>query len=437
MQIDDSIVSTVEKMPRLSLIQLMGKRPAWQGAAIGSLTRSAGVLFMLILCAGRLELYAGEGHWVATWGCGPQLIESGNRPPVALANSTLRQFIHASIGGSRLRVRLSNAYGTNPVTIDSIHAALAAAKGSAGSGDINTATERALTFHGGCSITIPPGGVVLSDPFDCNLPPLANLAISIYFGSVSLSTASGHPGSRTTSFIQAGNVTTAASLPAAVTTPHWYFITGVEVLADSSSRTVVTFGDSITDGRGSTTDGNNRWPDFLAQLLNANAPTAGVAVANMGIGGNGIFGGLGPAGLRRFDRDVIGQSGVGWVIVFEGVNDIGGDGTGTIATNLIAAYAQFAAKAHSHHIAAYVATITPFGGNRYFTPGHEASRQTVNAWIRTNNLFDGMIDFDSAVRDPVTLTNLLSVYDTGDGLHLNPKGYQAMAKAIDPALFAN
>jgi lysophospholipase L1-like esterase len=399
-----------------------------------SRTKTIGVLLALCLGCAQIKLSAGQQHWVTTWGCAPQLTEPRNLPPAALANSTLRQFVHVSIGGDHLRVRLSNAYGTSPVTMNSVHVALAAGTGS---GNINTATDKALTFHGAPSITIPAGEQVLSDPLDFNFPALTNLAITIYFGNISATTINGHPGSRTTSFIESGDVVTAASLPAAATTAHWYIITGVDVLADGSSKGLVILGDSITDGRGSTTDGNNRWPDDLAQRLSANAPTAAVAVANMGIGGNGIFGGLGPAAVVRFDRDVLEQSGPRWLIVFEGVNDIGGGGHGTIATNLIAAYTQFINKAHAHNLLAYGATITPFGGNGYYTVSHEASRQAVNAWIRTNNLYDGVIDFDAAVRDPATLTNLLSAYNSGDGLHLNPKGYQAMANAVDLTLFTH
>jgi lysophospholipase L1-like esterase len=274
-----------------------------------------------------------------------------------------------------------------------------------------------------------------SDPFDFNLPVLANLAVSIYFGNVSATSINGHPGSRTTSFLQSGNVLTAASMPAAARTQHWYIITGVERSADTAGQALVVLGDSITDGRGSTTDGNNRWPDDLAERFNAKAPATSIAVVNMGIGGNGIFGGLGPAAVRRFDRDVLNQAGVRWMIVFEGVNDIGGNKTGTIATNLIAAYKQFIDKAHLKHILAYGATITPFGGSFYYTAAHETARQTVNTWIRTNELYDAVIDFDAAVRDPLIPTKLLSAYDSGDGLHLNPAGYQAMANEINLNLF--
>lgn len=401
--------------------------------------QSLRLALMIVFCLWLQTIFAAESHWVGTWACGPQLTEPSNLPPAPLANSTLRQFVHVTLGGSHLRVRFSNAYGTNAAVIKSVHVALSSGAGSGGSGDINTATDLALTFHGAPSANIPPGEVLLSDPFNFDLPALTNLAITIYFGSMSVTTINGHPGSRTTSFIQSGDALSAASMPTAGNTAHWYIITGVDVLADNASQALITLGDSITDGRGSTTDGNNRWPDNLARRLQTNTVTAKVSVLNQGIGGNGIFGGLGPAAVRRFDRDVLNQSGARWLIVFEGVNDIGGattSGSPALATNLISAYTQFANQAHARNMRAYGATITPFGGNSYYTAAHEAARQTVNGWFRTNTVYDALIDFDAAVRNPVTLTNLLSTYDTGDHLHLNPAGYQAMANAIDLNLFA-
>lgn len=407
--------------------------------------RLVGILVGLNVCLIQPDVRAADGHWVTTWGCGPQLTENtpnqNNLPPAPLAYGTLRQFVHTTLGGQHLRVRFSNAYGTNSVVMNSVHVALAAGTGSAANGVINTATDTALTFRGAPSITIPPGVVVVSDPVAFSLPALTNLAISICYGYVSPNTVyvgyiTGHPGSRTTSYIIGSNVVSAASMTGASTTRHWYTITGVDVLAESSSRAVVVLGDSITDGRGSTDDANNRWPDNLARRLNTNAPTAGVAVVNMGIGGNAIFGGLGPAAVNRFDRDVLNQSGVRYLIVFEGVNDIGSGGSSlATATNLVAAYTQFANKAHARNVLAYGATITPFVGNGYYTTLHEQERQFVNAWFRTNTVFDGVIDFDAITRDPVTLTNLYAPYNSGDGLHLSPAGYQAMADAINLMLF--
>ena len=408
-------------------------------------TRKSNSAFLCIALLGVIvclpsELPAADGHWVTTWGTAPQLTEPGNLPPVPLAHSTLRQFVRPSIGGKQIRVRFANNYGTNAVVINAARVALAPSTASIGNGDIITATDKALTFRGAPGVVIPRGESVFSDPIEFNLPALTNVAISIYFGNISATTINGHPGSRTTSFIQSSNVISVASMPTASKTKHWYIITGIEVLADSSSRTIAILGDSITDGRGSTDDGNNRWPDILTERLATNAPTANVGVVNLGIGGNAIFGGLGPAAVNRFDRDILGQSGVRYFILFEGVNDIGsGSSSMTTATNLVNAYAQMATKAKARGIRCYGATITPFGGNGYYSTVHEEERQFVNAWFRTNTVFDGVIDFDAAVRDPVTLTNFQAAFFPGvnanDWLHLNPAGYKAMADAIDLNLF--
>lgn len=375
---------------------------------------------------------ANDEQWVGSWGCGPQLTEQHNLPPAPLANSTLRQFVHVTLGGKHLRLRFSNAYGNSPVNLDSVHVALATDAGQRNTGGITASTDKELAFRGSLSATIPAGGELLSDPFDYDLPALANFAVTIHFGDISATTITGHPGSRTTSYIQSGNVVSAPSLPLALKTAHWYILTGVDVMPEHLSKALVILGDSITDGRGSTTDANNRWPDFLAQRLNNNPSTANVGLLNMGIGGNGVFGGLGPSAKARFDRDVLGQSGVQWLLVFEGVNDIAG---GTSAQRLTNAYAQFVDKAHARHLRAYGATITPFGRHSYYTPAHEAVRQSVNAWIRTGGKFDAVVDFDETVRDPAALTNLQSAYDSGDGLHLNPAGYKAMADAVPLSLF--
>jgi lysophospholipase L1-like esterase len=385
-------------------------------------------------------IQAADSAWVTTWGCAPQLTEPGNLPPAALTNSTLRQYVRTTIPGKQLRLRLCNAFGTEPVVIESAHLALSNGKGSAGAGEVRAGTDTVLKFKGSSSVTLGAGETVLSDAADFDLPPLADVAVSLYIRDISTKTITGHPGSRTTSFIMAGDAVSATNLPAAAKTAHWYLITGIEVMAHSSSHAIVVLGDSITDGRGSTTDGNNRWPDVLAGRLAANPATARVSVVNMGIGGNAIFGGLGPAAVKRFERDVLGQSGARWLIVFEGVNDIGGANearAAALSTNLLSAYAQFAEKAHAKGLRAYGATITPFGGAGYFTPYREELRQTVNSWMRTNTVFDGVIDFDAVVRNPVSLTNLLSTYDTGDHLHLNPAGYKAMADKIDLNLFAH
>ncbi len=392
------------------------------------------VWVFLLACSLGMQSFAAPDPWVATWGCGAQLTEPHNLPPLPLARHTLRQFVHVTLGGQRMRVQFSNAYGTSPVTIQIAHVALSA--GRLGNGSIDPATDKALTFHGAPGVNLPPGQTVWSDPLNFNLPALTNLAITVYLGTISATTITGHPGSRTTSFIVPGNAVSAANLTDAATTPHWYLITGVDVWAPPAGKAVVVLGDSLTDGRGSTTDGNDRWPDDLARRLLTNSATTNVAVVNMGIGGNGIFGGLGPAAVKRFDRDVLDQSGVRWVLVFEGVNDIGAARQAGMATNLIAAYRGFARQAHARGLQIYGATLTPFGGSFYDSPLHEAARQTVNAWLRTNTIYDGVIDFDVAARDPAAPARLRPAYDSGDHLHLNPAGYQALANAVDLKRFA-
>ena len=372
--------------------------------------------------------------WLGTWGCAPQLTEPGNMPPApGLAGNTLRQIVRVSVGGKQLRLRFSNAFGNSPVEIESVHLALC--PGDKATSTIDPSTVKALAFHGNPSITIPAGEMIWSDPLDFDLPALTNLTVTMSFGAVPTK-VTGHPGSRTTSYILSGNAVTATNMADAAKTAHWYFLTSVDVRNDNSGAAVVALGDSITDGRGTTTDGNNRWPDVLAARLHANPATAGVSVINMGIGGNGIFGGLGPAARLRFDGDVLDQSGARWFILFEGVNDIGGGHNPNIATNLIKEYEHFVEKAHARNIRAYGATITPFGRSFYYSPAHEAARQQVNAWIRTNKLFDAVIDFDAAVRDPAAPANIQKQYDVGDHLHLNPAGYRALGDSIDLKLFS-
>ncbi|MGD0251634.1 MAG: SGNH/GDSL hydrolase family protein [Verrucomicrobiota bacterium] len=387
-------------------------------------------IFLVIFVAGFC--HAQGAIWVGTWGTSPQLAEPRNLPPPpGLTSNTLRQIVQVSVGGEKLRVRFSNVFGTDPVTLSSIHLAL-----SAGGSAIKTGSDKALTFHGKPSVTIPAGESVLSDSFDFDLAPLSDLAVTIHFGGTSAA-VTGHPGSRTTSYLQAGDWVSAPDLPKAAKTEHWYILDGIDVLAGNSSAAIVTLGDSITDGRGSGTDKNDRWPDDLASRLQADKGTANIAVLNEGIGGNCVLhGGLGPMALSRFDRDVLSQSGVRWLIVLEGVNDIGGSSNQAVATNLIAAFEEIINKAHARNIRIYGATILPFGESFYFSPNHEAARQTVNNWIRTSGRFDSVIDFDAVTRGPQKPSQLLAAADSGDHLHPNEVGYKMMADAIDLKLFA-
>lgn len=388
-------------------------------------------VFLLAPLLGR----AAEGRWVTTWTTAPQSTSSDNLPPTPLAHNTLRQFIRCSIGGELVRFRFSNAYGSSPVAIQS--ATLALAAGAVGSGQIDAASSRELRFHGAPDAVIPPGGVLYSDPLAFDLPALTPLAISIHFGAVSSTVITSHGGSRTTSFIQTGDSTAAAGMGGATTFDRWYIITGLEVLAPAAAgATVAAIGDSITDGRGSTTNGNDRWTDFLAARLAGNAATAHVGVGNLGIGATGV-------GLAqdRFRRDVLDQTGVRWAIIFIGVNDIGGSSAApaTITSNLIAAYTNMATQARARGLKVYGATITPFGGSGYYSVDHETARQSINEWIRTtavtSGVYDACIDFDAAVRDPSNPVNLLPAYNS-DNLHITPAGYSAMADAVDLGLFA-
>jgi lysophospholipase L1-like esterase len=391
----------------------------------------AGFVLLILSLSCTSYIASAKECWIGTWVSGQQLTEPRNLPPApGLSNNTLRQVVHVTLGGSKLRVQLSNAYGSSPVTIKAAHLAV-----SKGGSAIEPATDKALTFKGASSITIQAKEAVYSDTLDFNVAPLSNLAVSIYFGETSAD-VTGHPGSRTTSYIQTGDAVTAADMASAVKTEHWYILSGIDLQLDDSYACVVVLGDSITDGRGSTTNGNDRWPDNLARRLQADPNTAKIGVLNQGIGGNAVVsGGLGPTALERFKHDVLGQSGVRWVIILNGVNDIGGSKSPKVAADLIAAYEQFIDKAHANKILVYGVPILSFGGSSYDSNDHEAARQTVNKWVRTSGKFDAVIDLDAAVRDPANPTKLLPAYDTGDHLHLSVAGYQKMAEAIDLDLF--
>ncbi len=367
---------------------------------------------------------------MGTWATAPQLTEPANNPPVSLSDSTLRQIFYTSIGGERLRMHISNEYGSAPVEIVAAHIA-----NFAGGHNIAQDTDQQLSFDGATEVTIPAGATVTTDVFDFGLSPVSQVAVTLAFGNTP-EDITGHPGSRTTSFIASGNVASEVGFQNPTNTDHWYYVTGIDVEAPATASAVVTFGDSITDGRGSVHNENNRWPDALSRRLRQNMDTEQVAVLNQGIGGNAVVtGGLGPTGLERFERDVLSQSGVRSVIFLIGVNDIG-ESTSSVAQDLISAYETMVSAAREAGIAAYGVPILPFGGSFYDSPEHESDRQQVNEWIRAPGNFDAVIDLEAAVRDPNQPTRLLSDYDDGDQLHLNPTGYEAMADAIDLGLFS-
>jgi lysophospholipase L1-like esterase len=383
--------------------------------------------------------------WVGSWASSQQIPEPNNAlDPEDLRDATLRQIVHLSIGGSELRVRLSNAFGTGPLHVTAVHIAKPLSRST---GSIDSATDRVLTFSGAADATIPAGADYISDPIAYPVAALSDLAVSIYLETPPEQQTS-HPGSRATSFFVHGNHTADVDLLNAKQVDHWFQISGVDVTASPQASAVVTLGDSITDGRGSTTNGNDRWPDNLARRFQASLATRSLGVLNVGTGGNRLLlDGLGPNAVARVDRDVLAQTGVRYLIVYEGINDLGNltsdhDVTPSehdaLVRHMIAAYEQIVLRARAHGIKVMGATITPYVGFELYhaTAVNEADRQTVNAWIRGPGHFDAVVDFDKLVRDPASPDRLLPAYDSGDHIHLSAAAYRAMADAIPLAFFA-
>jgi lysophospholipase L1-like esterase len=375
-----------------------------------------------------------DGHWVGTWGTAPQLVESHNNPPSpGLGNNSLRQIVQVSIGGEKVRLKLTNEFSKGATEIKAVELAVAKTAGS--SSEIDEASTVSLTFDGKASVTMPAGGKAVSDPVNLHLDGRQNVAVTIHYGAASSTSVSGHPGSRTTSYLKAGNTT---DFTDAVKTDHWYSILALEVEAPEEAGAVAILGNSITDGRGSTTNQQNRWADVLSRRLLANEPTRQVGVLNMGIGGNCVLGGgLGPAAVNRYQRDLLGQEGVKWIILFEAVNDLGGAQNGVqTAKRIIDVYKQIIREAHQKGIYVFGGTITPFKGNSYYSVDHENGRNTINKWIRTTKMLDGVIDFDHAVRNPQDTAAMQQQFlFENDWLHLNAKGYETMGGCIDLSLF--
>ena len=372
--------------------------------------------------------------WVGTWGTSPQLVEPNNMPPApGLTNNTLRQVVRVSIGGDMIRLRFSNEFSKSPVTMKAVQIAV-----SKGGSVIDPSTVKELKFNHKAEVIMNPGGAVTSDPISFHLEPRMDVAITIYFGETSPD-VTGHPGSRTTSYLLSGNNISSVDFAGAAPTDHWYVINTIDVNAPKSSA-VVALGNSITDGRGSGTNVQDRWPDMLSQSLLKNAKTQNIGVLNKGIGGNCVLKQcLGPSALDRFDRDVLEQSGVRWLIILEGVNDLGGTRDSAaafqVAKDLISAYEQMITKAHAKGIKVYGATILPFGKSFYYKEYREKARSIVNEWIRTSGRFDAVIDFDKVMRDPNDIISLIPSLQSGDFLHPNEPGYKTMGEAIDLSLF--
>ncbi len=374
--------------------------------------------------------------WVATWGAPP------DQAGPALKQQTIRQVIQTSVRGSKLRVRLSNLYGAGPVTIGPVRVAK-----SAGGSAIQAGTDRAVTFAGKPSVTIPKGGDVLSDPVTFHAGALDALAISLYLPSpVEASTI--HGVAMQTAFIVAGDSTTAEKLPAGETDTSRYFLTDVDVEAGADARTFVIVGDSVTDGVGSSEDKNARWPDALAARLQRDPALKSIAVINSGIAGNRILNDaadpfIGPSTLSRFDRDALSKPGVRWVLLLQGINDISASSVLTdpkqkvSAEQIIEGMKTLIARARARKIQIWAGTLLPRKGVQapFNSPENEVKRRAVNAWIRSSGAFDAVIDFEKAVQDPADPDRQLPRFDSGDHRHPNDAGYKAMADALDLTLF--
>lgn len=405
--------------------------------------RLAAILLSFTLCftlTAAAQSAPANLHWAGSWAASPMKPIPPEVPPTSVfENATLRQIVHLSTGGEYVRVRLSNVFGAGPMHVTSVHIADAV---NAASSQIEAATDAVVTFDGKQEVTIPAGAAYVSDPVKFDAKPLSNLAVTMHINEPP-APETFHDNSNQTSFLVHGNQVTAAKLKDAIEIKHWFWLTGVEVGSRQQDRCVVALGDSITDGWQSTVNGNNRWPDDLARRLQANAATRSVCVLNEGISGNRVLlDGSGPAAVSRLDRDVLGQPGVKYVILLEGINDIGhlareGHVTqqdiNTLVSHLTEAYQQIIDAAHANGIKVIGATLTPFRGSSYYTAQgaqFEAARQKVNAWIRQPGHFDAVVDFDKATRDPAHPDRFLPAFDSGDHLHPNPAGYKAMAKAI-------
>ena len=373
---------------------------------------------------------------VTTWATALQVVEPHNIPPEpGLAGNSLRQIVQISIGGKDLQLRLSNYYSDTDTEILGVE--IARAKSMGASPEIDEASTVELTFDGQRAFSMMPGVDVVSDPVKFRTSDRENLAITIHYGRIGTAKMTGHPGSRTTSWIVEGN-STDFSAPAA-RTDHWYTISAIDVKPRRrNAAAVAVLGDSITDGRGTTTNGQDRWTDQLSRSLLKDRRTRHLAVLNFGLGGNCVLrGGLGPTGLSRYRHDLLEVCGVKYIILFEGTNDLGTTGDAALTEKgLEAAWTQIAQDARDRGIKVFGATVTPVKGNGYYSEDHERARQAFNDWIRGSGVFDGVIDFDRLVADPQDPIRLDPAYlSENDWLHLNAKGYELMGRGIDRRLF--
>jgi lysophospholipase L1-like esterase len=392
---------------------------------------------------------ANHKHWVTTWATAPPLArvqpsgppQMNPTPQQTIAehgfnDQTVRMIVRTSIGGHRLRVKFANAFGFPPVEIGSAHIALRDKDSQ-----IVPASDRPILFNGKLKCTLRPGVALVSDPVDLTFEPLASLAVSLYFPNDTGQPNNHSTGLHTTYVSQPGDATAHLDFTDALaTTTSYYWLSSIDVLAPAKAAAIVAFGDSITDGAQSTVNTDHSWPALLAARLARNPKTAAIGVSNQGIGGNRVLRDItGVSALGRFDRDVLGQSGVKWLMLLEGINDIGhtaADASEIVtADDLIWGYTQIIDAAHDHGIKVIGCTLTPYEGAGYARPEGEAVREAVNNWIRTSHAFDAVVDFDAATRDPANPTSIRAEFDPGDHLHPNNAGYEAMANAIDLSIF--
>lgn len=409
-------------------------------------------LVAMLLLALVVSPTPAQKHWVASWGAGAVKIAGEDIPAGGV---TYRDIAYMSLGGARVRLTLSNRFGTEALNIGGVTVAQSIAGGS-----VDGNSLRSVTFHGKPSLTIASGATVISDPVSIDVAPLSDLAVSIFLPAGKVSFYTGHPVSHQTNYRAVGNDLRSASMPNIENVRPWRILTAIDVMAPDGDAAIVAFGDSITDGQGSTNDANHRWPNLLADRLHSDPKYARFAVVDEGIGGNRILhsggtpdarAGEHPSGLTRWSYDALDRSGAKYIILLEGVNDIGHSSlikaglagprqekspeTPVTASDLIHAMTQMIDEAHARGIKVIGATLTPYGGARYERPDGEEIHNQVNDFIRHGGKFDGVIDFEKATQDPAHPDRYLPAYNDKDHLHPNDEACKAMVDSIDLSLF--
>jgi lysophospholipase L1-like esterase len=400
----------------------------------------ATIMIAAAMMAGSTAATAQKGdHWVGTWATSPMASKNVAGTFGSDAGTTLREIAHVSLGGSSVRVVLSNEFGLEPLTVTAADIAVRD-KGSA----VVAGSSVPLMFGGRASVVIPVGALVVSDAAALTVKPLSDVAVSLFVPMQPMTQITRHGFADQTNYSVGGNSALSTDLTDAKKFYSWDFLKNIDVKADADAASVVTFGDSITDGALSTRDANARWPDVLAARLAADKKTAKIGVLNQGIGGNRVLhDNTGPSALARFDRDVLAQAGVKYLVIMESINDIGHAADPNVskrfdvitAEDLIVGFEQMATRAHTHGIKVFGATLTPYVGAGYQSPEGEVIRQAVNQWIRTTKDLDGVMDFDKVTTDPANPGVFVPAYDSGDHLHPKDAGYKAMGESIDLKLF--